>query len=216
MSLLSSWPAAVWLYFAGYLDRGKPGITLKEEISAIGRKKDIGLSLSDAASGLARIKVEIVQDNQARLMPPNPFPGRPAERPAGEHRHRCPQAEKRPAILSITAYDHSLFKNEAVWSSRSRSTRCRRKSPSQSGELPQPGRNRLHRVPDFQTGLSHRRVRGSALFQGPHPDARRRPTTVAYFAGLATPPAAKRDCRFCRDAAGNEAQTSLPFTIKPK
>ena len=66
--------AAVWLYFAGYLDRGKPGITLKEEISAIGRKKDIGLSLSDAASGLARIKVEIVQDNQARLIAAESFP----------------------------------------------------------------------------------------------------------------------------------------------
>ncbi len=60
--------AVGWLYFADYLDREKPVIKLNQDIIAIGKKKDIGITFSDAASGLSRLKVEIVQDNKTHIL----------------------------------------------------------------------------------------------------------------------------------------------------
>ncbi|MBP7765972.1 MAG: M23 family metallopeptidase [Deltaproteobacteria bacterium] len=211
--------AAVWLYFAGYLDRGKPGITLKEEISAIGRKKDIGLSLSDAASGLARIKVEIVQDNQARLIAAESFPRGVRQKDLRVSIDTdALKLKNGPAILSITAYDHSLFKNEAVWSQQIKIDTL----PPQIAVL-----NPVNYLNQGGTGFIAYRISKPASLTGVYVDQRffkghtlmlgGRPTTVAYFAVPCDAAGSKtRIAVFARDAAGNEAQTSLPFTIKPK
>ncbi|MDD4240815.1 MAG: M23 family metallopeptidase [Smithellaceae bacterium] len=211
--------AVVWLYFAGYLDRGKPGITLKEEISAIGRKKDIDLTLSDATSGLARVKIEIFQDRQTRLVAAESFPRGVRQKDLRVSVDtEALKLKNGPASLTITAGDHSLFANETVWSQQITIDTL----PPQIAIL-----NPVNYLNQGGTGfIAYRTSKPSAL-TGVYVDRRffaghtialaGRPTTVAYFA---VPPDAvngkTRIAVFARDAAGNEAQTTLPCTIKPK
>ncbi len=65
-----------WLYFADYLEREKPAITLNQEIIAIGKQKNIGITFSDRKSGLSNLKIEIIQDNKGQILADENIPSR--------------------------------------------------------------------------------------------------------------------------------------------
>ena len=105
-----------WLYFAGWLDREKPSIQLDSDISAIGRKKEIGITFSDARSGLSGLKVELVQDNKPHLLAQETFPSRGTRQKVLllSVEPLALKLNNGPAVLRITAGDASLFKNETI------------------------------------------------------------------------------------------------------
>ncbi len=211
---------AGWLYFADYLDRGKPVIKLNQDIIAVGKKKDIGITFTDAASGLSRLKVEIVQDNKPRILAQETFPSR-------GNKHKTVQLtvnteelklKNGPAFIQITAADCSLFKNETILAAQVKIDTI----PPQIAVM-----NPVNYINQGGTGFIAYRISKPAALSGVYVDDRfspghailinNRPTSVAYFA--LPPDAANSKTKiiiFARDDAGNEARTSMPYTIKPK
>ena len=114
--------ASGWLYFAGWLDREKPAIQLDSDISAIGRKKDIGITFADERSGLSGLKVELVQDNKPHLLAEETFPSRSTRQKVLRLSVEplALQLNNGPAVVRITARDASFFKNETVVSEQTR------------------------------------------------------------------------------------------------
>jgi len=209
-----------WLYFADYLDRGKPVIKLNQDIIAVGKKKDIGITFTDAASGLSRLKVEIVQDNKPRILAQETFPSR-------GNKHKTVQLtinteelklKNGSAFIQITAADCSLFKNETILAAQVKIDTI----PPQIAVM-----NPVNYINQGGTGFIAYRISKPAALTGVYVDDRfspghailinNRPTSVAYFA--LPPDAANSKTKiiiFARDDAGNEARTSMPYTIKPK
>ena len=208
-----------WLYFAGWLDLGKPAIQLDSDIIAIGSKKDIGITFSDERSGLSGLKVEIVQDNKPHLLAQETFPSRSTRQKVLRLTVQ-PNALKLnngPAIVRITAEDASLFKNETVVSEQVRIDTL----PPQIYML-----SPVNYINQGGTGFIPYRTSKPTALTGVFVDDRfypgynivigGKPTSVAYFALEPGASAATKIVIFARDGAGNEARTSMPFTIKPK
>ena len=109
-----------WLYFADYLDREKPVIKLNQDIIAIGKQKDIGITFTDAASGLSHLTVEIVQDNTPRLLARETISYRGNRQKVVQLtiNTEALKLKNGPAIINMTATDCSLFKNETLLAAR--------------------------------------------------------------------------------------------------
>lgn len=212
--------AAGWLYFADYLDRGKPVIKLNQDIIAIGRQKEIGMTLTDAASGLASLKVEIIQDNKSHILFQETFPSR-------THKQKSVQLiintddlklKNGPAVISITAIDCSLFKNEAILAAQIKIDTV----PPQIAVL-----NPINYINQGGTGFITYRASKPTVLTGVFVDNRfspghtilinNKPTSVAYFAlPMDASNAKTKIFIFARDEAGNENRISMPYNIKPK
>ena len=212
--------AAGWLYFADYLDRGKPVIKLNQDITAIGRQKEIGMTLTDASSGLASLKVEITQDNQSHILFQETFPSRTFKEKAIQLIINTDELKLKngPASLNITAVDCSLFKNETILATQVKIDTV----PPQIAVL-----NPINYINQGGTGfITYRSSKPSAL-TGVYVDNRfsqgytilvnNKPTSVAYFAlPMDASNAKTRITIFARDEAGNENRISMPYNIKPK
>ena len=209
-----------WLYFADYLDRGNPEIKLNQNIIAIGKKRDIGITFSDAASGLSGLKVEIIQDGKSRLLFQESIPSRGVKQKIVQVTVNTDELKLKnaPAILNITARDYSLFKNETVVAERIKIDTI----PPQISVL-----NPVNYLNQGGTGFITYRASKPSSLTGIYVDSRfyaghtllvnGRPTSLAYFAVPTDASGARtRIMIFARDDAGNEARTSVPFTIKPK
>lgn len=208
-----------WLYFAGWLDRGKPAIQLDADITAIGRKKDIGITFADERSGLSGLKVEMVQDNKPHLLAEETFPSRSTRQKVLRLTVEplTLQLNNGPAVVRITARDASLFKNETVVFEQVRIDTM----PPQIYVL-----SPVNYINQGGTGFIPYRTSKPAALTGVFVDDRfypgyhivlgGKPTSVATFAVGTHASAATKIVIFARDNAGNEARTSMPFTIKPK
>jgi len=208
-----------WLYFAGWLDREKPAIQLDSDISAIGRKKDIGITFADERSGLSGLKVELVQDNKPHLLAEETFPSRSTRQKVLRLSVEplALQLNNGPAVVRITARDASFFKNETVVSEQ---TRIDTLPPQVYVMSP------VNYINQGGAGFIPYRTSKPAALTGVFVDDRfypgynivigGKPTSVAFFALGTGASAATKIVIFARDNAGNEARTSMPFTIKPK
>lgn len=209
-----------WLYFADYLDWEKPVIKLDSDLTAVGRQKDVGITFSDAQSGLSSLKMEIVQDNKTHLLLQETFPSR-------GHRQKAVQLainsealklKNGPAVIQITARDCSLFKNEAIVVQQVRIDTL----PPQIFVL-----NPVNYINQGGTGFITYRTSKPCVLTGVYVNDQfapghtivinNQPTSVAYFAlGTDASNAQTKITLFARDDAGNEARASMPYTIKPK
>ena len=208
-----------WLYFAGWLDRDKPAIQLDSSITAIGKKKDISIAFSDERSGLSGLKVEIVQDNKPRLLAQESFPSRSTRQKVLRLTVEplLLQLNNGPAVVRITAGDASLFKNETVISEQVRIDMM----PPQVYVM-----SPVNYINQGGAGFIPYRTSKPAALTGVFVDDRfypgynivigGQPTSVATFAVGTGASASTKIVIFARDSAGNEARTSMPFTIKPK
>ncbi|KAF0155668.1 MAG: peptidoglycan-specific endopeptidase M23 family [Syntrophaceae bacterium] len=209
-----------WLYFADYLDREKPVIKLSQDIIAIGKRKDIGITFSDAQSGLSRLKVEIVQDNKTHILAQETFPSRANRQKSIQLTMNTEELKLKngPAIIHITAADCSLFKNESVLAVQVRIDTV----PPQIAVL-----NPVNYINQGGTGFITYRTSKPTVSTGVYVDDRfspgytisvnNRPTSVTYFALPTDATNIKTKITiFARDEAGNEARVSMPYTIKPK
>lgn len=209
-----------WLYFADYLDREKPVIKLSQDIIAIGKKKDIGITFSDAQSGLSHLKVEIVQDNKPHILVEETFPSRANRQKSIQLTINTEDLKLKngPAFIHITAADCSLFKNESVLALQVRIDTV----PPQIAVL-----NPVNYINQGGTGFITYRTSKPTVSTGVYVDDRfspgytisvnNRPTSVTYFALPTDATNTKTKITiFARDEAGNEARVSMPYTIKPK
>jgi len=105
-----------WLYFTDRLERDKPSIKLGQDISSVGRKKDIGIIFTDKASGLSRLNVEIIQDDKSHPLITENIAGRGERQKALRLTVNTEdlQLKNGPAVIRVSATDHSLFKNESI------------------------------------------------------------------------------------------------------
>lgn len=209
-----------WLYFADYLDRGKPVIALESDIIAIGKKKDILINFSDKSSGLSSLKVEIVQNNKSHIVFQETLPSRGNKLKTIQLTINSEELKLKNglAVINITAADCSLFKNKTIVTEQVRIDTL----PPQIfvmnpvNYINQGGTGFItYRTskPTLQTGVfvNDQFYRGYTIL------INNRPTSLAYFA--LSPEADKVKTKitiFARDDAGNEARVSMPFTIKPK
>lgn len=209
-----------WLYFADYLDREKPLIRLDQDIIAIGKSKDIGITFSDAHSGLSHLKVEIVQNNKAHLLAQEALPSRGVKQKAIQIKvdTAALQLKNGPAIIQITAIDASLFKNDALWAQQIKIDTV----PPNIEVL-----NTVNYINQGGTGFIAYRTSKPTASTGVYVDDRfaqgytilinNRPVSVAYFALPIDASGGKTKIAiFARDDAGNEAKISLPCQIKAK
>lgn len=212
--------AGGWLYFADYLDREKPVIQVNQDISSIGKKKDIGITFTDAASGLSRLKVEIVQDNKPHVLLEETIPSRAVKKKITQVTINTEELKLKngPAVIQISARDASLFKNETLVAAQVRIDTV----PPRIDVL-----NPVNYINQGGTGFITYRVSKPATLTGVFVDDRffaghtlpvnNRPTSVAYFAlPLDATNAKTRIFIFARDYAGNETRVSMPYTIKLK
>ena len=211
---------AGWLYFADYLDREKPVIKLSQDIIAIGKKKDIGITFSDAASGLSRLTVEIIQDNKPRVAAEETFPSRGTKQKVLQLSlsTEALKLKNGPAIINMKATDCSLFKNETIVAIQVKIDTV----PPQISVL-----NPVNYINQGGTGFITYRTSKPTVFTGVYVDDRfspghtilmnNRPTSLAYFALPTDATNAKTKITlYARDDAGNEAKSFIPYSIKAK
>lgn len=209
-----------WLYFADYLDREKPVIRLNQDIIAIGKKKEIGITFTDDGSGLSRLTVEIVQDNKAHLLARENITYRGNRKKTVQLTINTEELKLKngPAIINMTAADCSLFKNETILAAQIKIDTV----PPQISVL-----NPVNYINQGGAGfITYRSSKPTTLtgvyvdnifFQGHTTLINNRPITVAYFAvGLDASKEKTKIIIYARDDAGNEARSSMPFSIKPK
>ncbi len=209
-----------WLYFAGYLDRGKPVIKLDSDITAVGKKKNIGITFSDASSGLSHLKVEIIQDNKPHILAQETFPSRGNKQKVIQLTINAEELKLKngPATINITANDCSLFNNETIIVRQVRIDTL----PPQIAIL-----NSVNYINQGGTGFITYRTSKPTPLTGVYVDDRfspghtilmnNRPTSVTYFAlPLDATNSKTKITIFARDDAGNEARVSMPYDIKPK
>jgi len=212
--------AVGWLYFADYLDREKPVIKLNQDIIAIGKKKDIGITFSDAASGLSRLKVEIIQDNKPHILVEETFSSRGNKQKVVQLTINTEELKLKngPAIINITAADCSLFKNETVLAAQVKIDTV----PPQISVL-----NPVNYINQGGTGFITYRTSKPTVSTGVYVDdgfsaghtimISGRPTSVTYFAlPMEASNTKTKISIFARDDAGNEARISMPYNIKAK
>ena len=209
-----------WLYFADYLDHEKPVIKLSQDLIAIGKKKEIGITFSDSASGLSRLTVEIIQDHKPRVIAEESFPSRGIRQKVIQLTvdTEALKLKNGPAIINIRATDYSLFKNETLLATQVKIDTV----PLQISVL-----NPVNYINQGGTGFITYRTSKPTTLTGVYVDDKffpghtvlinGRPTSVAYFA-LAMDAANAKTKIFitARDDAGNEARSSIPYSIKPK
>jgi len=209
-----------WLYFTDRLERDKPSIKLDQDISSIGRKKDIGIIFTDKASGLSRLNVEIIQDDKSHQLITENIAGRGERQKALRLTVNTGdlQLKNGPAVIRMSATDHSLFKNESILALQVKIDTV----PPQIFLL-----NPVNYINQGGTGFITYRTSKPATLTGVYVDdtffpgyttlINNRPVSSAFFAVSPAPPETKTKITvFARDDAGNETTVALPFTLKPK
>ena len=209
-----------WLYFADYLEREKPAITLNQEIIAIGKQKNIGITFSDRKSGLSNLKVEIVQDNKNQILADNNIPSRGTKEKVLQLTIDTATLKLHdgPATINVTAKDFALFKNQTTLSIAVKIDTV----PPQISIL-----NPANYINQGGTGFIAYRISKPASVNGIYVNdyftpgyalmIDNKPTYVAYFAVPLDASKAKTSFTiFAQDDAGNEAKAALPCVIREK
>lgn len=105
-----------FLYFGNYLEKEEPVITFNQDISTLGKLKKAEITFSDQKSGLAQIYAEIIQDNKGRILIDENIVSR------GNKQKTISliidtaalKLHDGPALIKLTAGDHSLLRNQAT------------------------------------------------------------------------------------------------------
>jgi len=209
-----------FLYFANYLELEKPAIKLNQDISAIGKQKQLAITFTDGESGLSQLTVEIIQDNKGRIIFSEIIPARGVKLKDASLTidTAALKLHDGPASINITAKDYALFKNQSIIS-----------QTVKIDTLP-PQINLLSTINNVNQGGScfvAYRISKPAITTGVYINdyfspgfttiTDNKPTTVAYFAiPLDASRTNTKITVFARDNAGNETIAALPFQIKEK
>jgi len=97
-------------------ERDKPAVEIGADAAFIGRQKSLAVTFSDSGRGLRHTEIVITQDNKPRVLSTIDFPE------TGVHSKTVSVAmdaaalklNDGPAILTLTAVDHSLWKNRTT------------------------------------------------------------------------------------------------------
>ena len=209
-----------WLYFADYLEREKPSIESKETIIAIGKKRDIRITFSDKKSGLAHVKAEIIQNDQTHLLAAETLDSRGIKQKdmAMTIDTDALKLNDGPAVIRLTASDHSLFKNQTVTDI---DIRIDTVPPSiyllNTVNYVNPGGTCFiaYRTskPALRTGV----YVNDDFTPGRNIMLQNKPTSVVFFAVPLDASRGKTTMTvFARDDAGNETRIHLPSHIRDK
>lgn len=212
--------ALVWVFFGNYLETGKPEIKFDQEVKAVGKQKTIGIIFSDSKSGLSRLSVEIIQDNKGQILSDKKIPAR------GKQQENLSlninvgdlKLHDGPAVIKITATDHSLFENKTILSQTVKIDTV----PPQINLL--KNTNYLNQGgTGFVAYQSSKAIPSTGIYVNDlfiPAQTISLNNTVSYIAYFAVPiDADKTKTRimiFARDEAGNETNIGLPCVIKEK
>jgi len=209
---------ALWA-FNTVLEFEKPAIDLKEDLSTIGQGRSIALSVSDQKSGIRSVSVTISQEGKDQIVLSENYPGGTKEQALSpELNLRGLHLKDGPAVITITAEDHSWLKNRATLAVETSIDTV----PPQIGMM-----SSAHNVNAGGTGVALYRVSeevtrtgirvGDRFFQGYPYAIQGKPCHIAYFAVPAS--ASKGGLKIlitARDKAGNESSVILPHLVREK
>ncbi len=110
--------AVAFLFFFDYLETENPAIKLNQDLTAVGKMKNVGITFSDQKSGLSNIIVEIVQDNKGHILTNEKIRSRGTKQkivfvPIDTSSLNLHDG---PATVNITATDYSIFRNQTIQS----------------------------------------------------------------------------------------------------
>jgi murein DD-endopeptidase MepM/ murein hydrolase activator NlpD len=209
-----------WIFLGSYVEIEKPAIKLNQSFTAVGRQKTIEINFSDSKSGLSHLNVEIIQDNKGQIIADKKIPSRGQKQEILSLTINSTDLKLHdgPAIIKITATDHSLFKNQTVL------------SQSVKIDTIPPQINLLKTVNYINQGgtgfIAYQSSKHIALtgvyvndyFTPGHTILQNNiATSVIYFAVPIDASATKtRIIIFASDDAGNETRIAFPCTIKAK
>jgi len=208
------------LYFGNYLEKEEPAIKLNQDISAIGKQKKLEITFSDQKSGLARLNVEVIQDNKTRVLAAENIASRGIKQKILSLTIDTAllKLHDGPAEVKLAASDHSFLENQTLLS-----------HPVKIDTIP-PQIFMLNPINNINQGgtcfISYKLSKPAALTgvyvndyftPGYTVLVDNKPTSLAYFA---LPMAATKTTTsikvFARDNAGNEASIAVPCVIKEK
>lgn len=209
-----------WLYLDNYLEREEPSIQTVGDISIIGRHKKIEMIFTDQKSGLSRINAEIIQNNKSQILAAESIASR------GQKQKTLTinidalslKLNDGPAVLKFSATDHSLFKNQFVFSPQVKIDTV----PPQISLL-----NPINIANQGGTCFVAYRISKPVALTGVYVDdyftpgyttmVDNRPLSVVYFALPIDAAKGKTAIRiYARDQAGNESSVAVPCLIKEK
>jgi murein DD-endopeptidase MepM/ murein hydrolase activator NlpD len=100
-------------FFLNVGEREKPAVAIGADSAVIGLRKALTVTFSDSGRGLARTEIVITQDNQPRVLSATNYPETGVGRKAVSVTIDVAALKLHdgPASLTLTALDHSLWKN---------------------------------------------------------------------------------------------------------
>jgi len=102
-----------WWFFLTVGERGKPVVEIGADAAVIGLRKELTVTFSDSGRGLGHTEIVITQDNQPRVLSTIDYPETGVGRKAISVTVDAATLKLHdgPAILTLTAVDHALWKN---------------------------------------------------------------------------------------------------------
>jgi murein DD-endopeptidase MepM/ murein hydrolase activator NlpD len=209
----------VFWAFNTVLEFEKPVIDLKQDLSTIGQGRSVALTVSDQKSGIRNVSITISQEGKDQVVLSENYPGGKKEQALSpELNLRGLQFKDGPAMITITAEDHSWLKNRTTLSVETSIDTV----PPQIGVI-----SSAHNVNAGGTGVALYRVSEEVtrtgirvedrFFQGYPYVIQGKPCHIAYFAIPAT--ASKERLRIlitAQDKAGNESSVILSHLVREK
>jgi murein DD-endopeptidase MepM/ murein hydrolase activator NlpD len=210
--------AAFWA-FNTILEFEKPAIVLKDDLSTVGPKKAIELTVSDQKSGIRNVSITIGQEGREQVVFSNSYAKGTNEQVLNlEINPRGLNMKDGPATITIIVEDHSWLKNRTTLAVES----------SIDTVAPQIGMiSSAHNVNAGGTGVALYRLSeevkrtgvivGDRFFQGHPYTLQGKPCHIAYFAIPTS--ATKGGLKIlitAQDKAGNESSVVLPHLVKEK
>ncbi len=208
------------LYWGNYLERETPSIKFNQDISMIGKQKKLEITFSDQKSGLSQIYAEIIQDNKGLIIAQENIPSKGNKQKIISLTldTAALKLHDGPAVIKFTATDHSLFKNQVIFS-----------QPVTIDTVP-PQIYLLNPVNNANQGgtcFIAFRISKPSVLNGVYVNDHftpgytvlvdNKPTTLTYFAIPIDATRTKTAIKvFARDTAGNEASIAIPCLIKEK
>lgn len=211
--------AGGWFYMTAG-EGASPGAVIAEDPVMIGKQKLLTVTFSDEGRGLRHTDIVITQDNRSNVVASEDYPEAGVRMKSVSFTVDAAALKLKdgPATLTLTAVDHSLWKNRTVVS-----------RPVQIDLLP-PQVFQLNPANHINTGgtcvLTYRLSEAVALtgvqvgelfYPGYPVTLSGKPGYVAYFAlPLEASPGAPQIRILARDQAGNETQSGIPALIKKR
>jgi murein DD-endopeptidase MepM/ murein hydrolase activator NlpD len=103
-------------FFMTVGERDKPAVEIGVDAAFIGRQKSLAVTFSDAGRGLSHTEIVITQDNKPRTLSTIEYPetGVRSKAVSVAMDAAALKLNDGPAILTLTAVDHSLWKNRTT------------------------------------------------------------------------------------------------------